>query len=307
MFVPLRDAIELSTIAPACSLILPAVSVANIGQLAVDLLIVSLKAVKIGYLHSTFVHPIIANDADAVKIKQCTGRISLPIEVYYAAEAKLVIVQQRSPVLRGFHGEFAREMHQFIQQNQFASTTLLSSDSIHTRTDVQIQHELDGQVVEVAWTTDSWKEAVQAAQHLGLNRMQPIKNEQSNDSLIDSADDDQSADLSHQTIAENSSKKQSKQSVQSDYPFDQSVSGGGMTRWLWPLLQSSQTRASLLVLHTAEGDNARESAIMAHIAYQYSQLTAGQSISPSDINALKLKTPLSWQFVFGKAPLASIY
>ncbi|KAH1073263.1 hypothetical protein J1N35_025591 [Gossypium stocksii] len=47
-----------------CStLLLPALSIGNVGQLAVDLLVSSMKAERIGYLDDPFVLPCVGNDA----------------------------------------------------------------------------------------------------------------------------------------------------------------------------------------------------------------------------------------------------
>lgn len=55
----------------------PALSVGNVGQLAVDLLVSSLKADKIGYLDDPNVLPCVGNDAYS---PAPPGKLALPVE-----------------------------------------------------------------------------------------------------------------------------------------------------------------------------------------------------------------------------------
>lgn len=55
----------------------PALSIGNVGQLAVDLLISSLKAEKIGYLDEPNVLPCVGNDAYS---PSPPGKLVLPLE-----------------------------------------------------------------------------------------------------------------------------------------------------------------------------------------------------------------------------------
>eukprot|EP01018_Ginkgo_biloba_P002858 Gb_26126 [translate_table: standard] len=71
-----------------CStLILPALSIGNVGQLAVDLLVSSLGADKVGYLDDPYVLPCVGNDAYgpeaqgdlavALEASACLSRVGL--------------------------------------------------------------------------------------------------------------------------------------------------------------------------------------------------------------------------------------
>jgi hypothetical protein len=58
------------------TLVLPSVSVGNVGQLALDVLLASYaKVQKIGYFHDPFnTYPFAANDAIARKMSKFTGK-----------------------------------------------------------------------------------------------------------------------------------------------------------------------------------------------------------------------------------------
>ncbi|GER49859.1 proteasome assembly chaperone 2 [Striga asiatica] len=110
---------------PSCStLILPALSIGNVGQLAVDLLISSLKSEKIGYLDDPNVLPCVGNDAYS---PSPLGKLALPLEVYESSSSALTLVQQRSPVIKGMMMEYAKNMANFAAENGKKHVIILSS------------------------------------------------------------------------------------------------------------------------------------------------------------------------------------
>ncbi|KAK4340294.1 hypothetical protein RND71_041756 [Anisodus tanguticus] len=104
--------------------VLPALSVGNVGQLAVDLLVASLRAERIGYLDDPNVVPCIGNDA---YWSSPSGELALPLEVYESSRNALALVQQRSPVVKGMMVEFARNLANFVAANGKKHVIVLSS------------------------------------------------------------------------------------------------------------------------------------------------------------------------------------
>ena len=84
VFVPYSlssiPAASLPSVLRAARVMLPAVSVGNIGQLAMDVLIASYEAVKVGYIDSPHVLPMVCNDATAASEKELRGAITLAVE-----------------------------------------------------------------------------------------------------------------------------------------------------------------------------------------------------------------------------------
>ncbi|XVF45829.1 hypothetical protein PTKIN_Ptkin02bG0238200 [Pterospermum kingtungense] len=108
-----------------CStLLLPALSIGNVGQLAVDLLVSSMKAEKIGYLDDPFVLPCVGNDAYGPI--PC-GELVLPLEAYQSSSSRLTLLQQRSPVIKGMMVEFAKNLANFAAASGKKHVVLLSS------------------------------------------------------------------------------------------------------------------------------------------------------------------------------------
>ncbi|KAK4800118.1 hypothetical protein SAY86_025483 [Trapa natans] len=108
-----------------CSrLVLPALSIGNVGQLAVDLLITTLRAERIGFLDDPFVLPCIGNDAYWPTHQ---GELALPLEAYDSSPNGLSLIQQRSPVVKGMMIEFAKNMADFAVASGKKHVIILSS------------------------------------------------------------------------------------------------------------------------------------------------------------------------------------
>ncbi|KAI3962860.1 hypothetical protein MKW92_041310 [Papaver armeniacum] len=106
------------------TLILPALSIGNVGQLSIDLLISSLKAEKIGYLDEPSVLPCVGNDAYGVGPE---GVLALPLEAYNSCSDSLSLIQQRSPVVQGMMTEFAKNLANFAVASGKKHVVVLSS------------------------------------------------------------------------------------------------------------------------------------------------------------------------------------
>lgn len=109
----------------ACStLILPALSIGNVGQLATDLLISSLRAERIGYFDDPNVLPCVGNNAYS---PSPPGDLALPLEAYDSSSNALTLIQQRSPVVKGMMIEFAKNLSKFASENGKKHVIILSS------------------------------------------------------------------------------------------------------------------------------------------------------------------------------------
>nr|XP_023883739.1 proteasome assembly chaperone 2-like [Quercus suber] len=78
-------------------LLLPALSIGNVGQLAMDLMVSSTRAERIGLFDDPFLLPCVGNDAYG---PQPQGQLALPLEAYDSSSKALTLVQQRSPVVK---------------------------------------------------------------------------------------------------------------------------------------------------------------------------------------------------------------
>ncbi|KAJ7163608.1 PAC2 family-domain-containing protein [Mycena crocata] len=113
------------------TLIVPVVSTANVSQLAADLLIASLSLEQIGIFDSASLVPLVGSREDGVGV-------STPLELYGKAGLDVVVMQQRSPVLKSQKHEFIAALLEFIQASGVTSALFLSGVDLSNRTDSQM-------------------------------------------------------------------------------------------------------------------------------------------------------------------------
>ncbi|KAJ8041194.1 Proteasome assembly chaperone 2 [Holothuria leucospilota] len=118
-------------------LVLPAVSIGNVGQLAVDLLVTMLNMKKVGYLYHSSLQSLCGNDAFSASAFS-EGKLTIGIEVFESAEKKLVCIQQRVLFVKGRQAAFRQELREWVKACQFSSVILLTSSSAHERIDCQL-------------------------------------------------------------------------------------------------------------------------------------------------------------------------
>ena len=98
------------------TLIVPTVGVGNIAQIAIDILLTTLKSkkkiIKIGYFNDRNIISGVGNDAFMTKpkrknkTKQIFGTLTTPIELYWYKECNLFIIQQRCTIRIGGRSEY---------------------------------------------------------------------------------------------------------------------------------------------------------------------------------------------------------
>lgn len=111
----------------ATKLIIPAVSIANVPQLATDLLIHNFGFKRIAHLQDQYLYPF-ASPIDYPLIQSFEAGISTALEVYYSKDANLTLIQQRSPIIPTFAKKFVKDiMAPFINDNTFEEILLLDS------------------------------------------------------------------------------------------------------------------------------------------------------------------------------------
>lgn len=105
------------------TLLVPALSIGNVGQLAVDLIISSLQPRKIGYLDDPCILPCIGNDPfDSID----KGELAVALEVYEGDDGNLRIVQQRAPVMKGTMLKFSKNLSFWASNDNIKEVIILS-------------------------------------------------------------------------------------------------------------------------------------------------------------------------------------
>ncbi|KAF2358009.1 Proteasome assembly chaperone 2 [Trinorchestia longiramus] len=94
------------------SLILPSVSIANIGQLAVDVLISTLPTQQIAVVHHTSLLPLAGSGAYAAT----NSGLTTAADLHVCHQSKILLLQIRTPHARGQRKVFVEALNQFIKE-----------------------------------------------------------------------------------------------------------------------------------------------------------------------------------------------
>ncbi|KAF2068665.1 hypothetical protein CYY_010010 [Polysphondylium violaceum] len=117
-------------------LIWPALTLGNVGQLSIDLLICTYKFERVGFIVDSNILPIVGNDTYTPKGQ---GVLSTSIEVYKSKEYQNVtLVQQRSPVIQGHIPIFAKNLMNWSTSQQFKEILFVASTNANKRIDSQL-------------------------------------------------------------------------------------------------------------------------------------------------------------------------
>ncbi|XP_052255428.1 proteasome assembly chaperone 2-like isoform X2 [Dreissena polymorpha] len=119
------------------TLIYPALSVGNVAQLMADLLISTMTMHKVGYIQHPSLIPLVGNDPYAHP-SATTCKVVTCCEVYDSVEHNVVIVQQRSPFIKGRRNAYKKWLAQWIRECGFSKVVIATSSSADERLDTQI-------------------------------------------------------------------------------------------------------------------------------------------------------------------------
>lgn len=115
------------------TLLIPAVSIGSVPQLAIDLLLhhPELKLSKLGTIDPSFCFPFVGpSDGQDVGI-------TTALEVF--SNGALTVVQQRSPVFKSVSNQYISALTQWIKESRFKETLWISSIDAAARTDGEFE------------------------------------------------------------------------------------------------------------------------------------------------------------------------
>eukprot|EP01135_Chromosphaera_perkinsii_P011409 Nk52_evm54s2391 gene=Nk52_evmTU54s2391 len=110
-----EQARELGMEVTGTTFVLPAVSIGNVGQLALDVVVHTLGMERVGYLYTNTVLPMVGPDAYGGE-EEGETRLSVSCEVFYCRERGLLVLQQRAPVCKGREKAYVEEINQFVRE-----------------------------------------------------------------------------------------------------------------------------------------------------------------------------------------------
>ncbi|ODV58646.1 Add66p ASCRUDRAFT_9995 [Ascoidea rubescens DSM 1968] len=126
---------ELAQLLHGSKLVLPAVSFANVPQLAVDLLLHNLNFKLVARLSNDYLYPFVSPIDTSLLVDSSNYNnelVSTSLEVFYSADYNLTTIQQRAPVLPGFTSLFISDVliNSLFKKFSFSEIIVLTSNDM---------------------------------------------------------------------------------------------------------------------------------------------------------------------------------
>ncbi|XP_055983576.1 proteasome assembly chaperone 2 [Sorex fumeus] len=257
MFVPCGDsAPDLS----GFTLLMPAVSVGNVGQLAIDLIISTLDMCKIGYFYTDCLVPMVGNNPYATAEENST-ELSINTEVYLLPSKKLVALQLRSIFIKFKSKSFCEKLLSWVKSSDFAKVVVLSSSHSYHCNDLQL-----GSTPFRYLYTPSIKKNVQ-------NQIKSLNwTEMERSPCIPEIDDSESCIR---------------------------IPGGGITKTLYDESCSKEIPVVILLKFVSEGDNIPDALGLVEYLNEWLHIIKPCSKDDPTTSAVPWKMPSSWRLLFG--------
>ncbi|CAN1133584.1 Proteasome assembly chaperone 2 [Linum perenne] len=269
---------------PDCStLILPALSIGNVGQLAVDLLVSSTGAERIGYLDDPYTLPCVGNDAYG---PSPSGDLALALEAYQSPANAMALVQQRSPVVKGMMVEFAKNLAEFAASSGKKHVVILSSLEFARWQKIDMSSGLQIYYLSSSNTDGTADYCAQ----LGWKKVQDY-------------DPDQRSWKYLSSLAEGNTMQESSLPFE-DEPEEEDYCASLPFAALFSCLKAKGLKVTCILCYCSEGDNMADSFELAEAASKLLQLKPDNFIAGEDS---KWRIPFSWNTVYGPAPDLSMF
>ncbi|XP_062915691.1 proteasome assembly chaperone 2 [Mobula hypostoma] len=239
--------------------IMPVVSVGNVGQLAVDLIISTLNLPRVGYIHTDCLVPVVGNNPYATTMEN-SSEMCTSSEVYASGEQKLAVLQIRSPIVRGKQRTFRQQLLSWIKESEFSRVILLSSSYAH--------HRVDQQLIGTP------------LRYLATPALQSIVGDK------------------FQTLKWKEMEKVPAFPRISEVEMELCIPGGGITKSLYADSCTEGVPLAVLLIFCSEGDNIPDALNLLSFLNEWVQLIEKTSDRQS-MTQPQWKFPSSWQLLFG--------
>lgn len=246
-----------SLVTKGSTLIVPMVSIGNVPQLTVDLLVNTLEISRLAVLDTATLNAISGPIGyDHIKDSQ-QNSTAVPLELYQTADQAWTILQQRSPPLHGHRRAFAKELTEFIKQAEFGRVVVLASSDAALRGDAMLSRGGSTQVYSLTVGGGG------SEQQRLLDKLQRL-------SLTDLG-----------CTAESDSSSL-------DKVLKQQLHSSGAARMLLKMCHDQNVPAVALVSMVNEGDNVPDSVVLANVTNAVFDIAK---------DAKQWKPPRSWEWL----------
>ncbi|XP_041982757.1 proteasome assembly chaperone 2 [Aricia agestis] len=114
------------------TVIIPSVAVGNVGQLACDLLISSLRMKKIASLYTPALIPVLGQDPYDQKSNNLCGSC----DMYKSEKELIIVVQIRAPLMCKYARKFLESLANHFQKIQIRDIVILTSSFAHEKKNI---------------------------------------------------------------------------------------------------------------------------------------------------------------------------
>nr|XP_020647405.1 proteasome assembly chaperone 2 isoform X3 [Pogona vitticeps] len=242
------------------TLLMPAVSVGNVGQLAVDLVICTLGMSKIGYFYTDCLVPMIGNNPYATT-EENAAELCINSEVYSVPSKKLVVLQIRSPFIKNKYRTFCQKLLSWVKICGFAKIAVLSSSYAYRCNDQQ----LHGTSLRYLLSPAIEKTCGSIMEKLSGRELERV-------AAFPGVNDDEK--VFH-------------------------IPGGGITKVLFTESCSKGIPMAVLLKFCSEGDNIPDAFALADYLNEWLKLTENQQAGSCSLQSSRWKIPSSWKLLFG--------
>lgn len=252
-------------------LVVPAVSLGNVGQLACDLLLNTLQHelstdLKVGLLRSRNVAPMVGHGA----FDSSSGEMCSNLEVFRLAAHKVAVLQVRAPLVEGCSARFAEELVAWAQAVGFAKVYVLGGADASASFEKEVmRHELRFFVTSGVAAADVAAIAAKNIVKLGA------------------------------AASATSAASAEAEAMQAVGAVALPLAKGGLARPLFAACEERGLPLVGLVLFCKEGDNVPEGCMMAAAAQTV--------VTFFDKPPAAWKPPQSWRFLDGPEPEPSLF
>ena len=262
------------------TLLLPCVSVGNVPQLALDLLVNTAALPRVGWIKDDHLLPVVGGDA--FDHTHQSGTLHCAAEVFVSEEDKLLVLQIRSPGAKGKGKRFVEQLIRWIKRCKFELTMLLTSSQAHERRDIQ----LSGSLFRFLLAVKSSRLFEKLHTELGWIPMEP-----------------RSPSLD---VLDSSGTIQAVPSTDGLLDFSLVyLPGGGWAKHFYKECISENVQLILTGMFCSQGDNIHDAVTMATHANQFLRLPVGMKSDHSHEH--KWKAPSYWKHMYGNPQPSVLY
>ncbi|XP_001365541.1 proteasome assembly chaperone 2 [Monodelphis domestica] len=242
------------------TLLMPAVSVGNVGQLAIDLIISTLNMCKVGYFYTDCLVPMVGNNPYATAEENST-ELSTNAEVYSLPSMKLMALQLRSIFIKYKSKPFCEKLISWVKSSKCARVIVLSSSHSYQCDDQQLRSIPFRYLI----TPEMGKSVGETLQNLHWKEME---------------------------------KSQLFPEI-SDSGLCVRIPGGGITKTLYTESCSKGIQMAVVLKFVSEGDNIPDAFDLVRYLNDWLQIIKPQDCNDPSTSVSQWKMPSSWRLLFG--------